>query len=652
MRYRKQLSILLMLSILLSLMSSMAPMIQAQSASLKIVDAYWTVKGSRVTSARIGDEVMAHIKVKAQDSTVQGTVTLKVMQDATAWFDEDYATSEVSVVLTSGTEKEYSITFVPFDASGEDLKHVLGEPELRGYYIEVEFKDDMIYTMKSAYPPRLTVSPPYWAICTADATVDSNEADSNKGGENNLEVSDTSQEFFGGIKRSYLKFDLSGLPEEAIIESAYLKLNTFMLGGTHNVGAHYCSDNTWQEHEITWNNAPDFNEDVLDEVVVAKDSTWYGWKVTDALQNVQSFQEASFVLISEDTQELMSSLLWFNSRDQEYDWMKGYKPKLAIYFSLPKMATSITCSPSPTSTSVGDKIAITGQISPSVEGVDVKISITAPDGSQRTVRAKTGSDGSYSGVFVPDQVGTWKVSALWDGNAEHEGATTSEVSLTVTKASTTISIALSKSEVIKGESISISGSISPVVSGAELTFTFTKPDSSTFTRTTTTFSDGSYSDSHSPTETGSWSVKATWEGNSEYEGAISQTLAFTVVEPQPPSSLKIIIKDEQNNPISGVAVSATSKPSGQPSLSGTTDSDGSVTFTDVKQGSYTFQASKSEYATKSGSVSAKAGETAELTITLEREAKGGGGIPGFPYESIILGLVVGVLLLWMLQRRQ
>jgi len=108
----------------------MAPMIQGQSGSLKAIDAYWTVKGSQVTSARVGDEVVANIKVKAQDGTAQGTLNIKVIQDATAWLDEDYATYEVSVVLTSGTEKEYSIAFVPFDASGEDLKHVLGEPEL------------------------------------------------------------------------------------------------------------------------------------------------------------------------------------------------------------------------------------------------------------------------------------------------------------------------------------------------------------------------------------------------------------------------------------------------------------------------------------------------------------------------------------------
>ena len=126
------------------------------------------------------------------------------------------------------------------------------------------------------------------------------------------------------------------------------------------------------------------------------------------------------------------------------------------------------------------------------------------------------------------------------------------------------------------------------------------------------------------------------------------------------SHLKVYLQNSEGHPITGAVVSSTSQPSGQSSLSGTTDSDGSVTFSDVKLGSYTFQASQSGYITKSGSVSAQAGETTEITITLEEEAppaeekeeEGGGGIPGFPYESIILGFVLGALFLWMLQRRQ
>lgn len=45
--------------------------------------------------------------------------------------------------------------------------------------------------------------------------------------------------------------------------------------------------------------------------------------------------------------------------------------------------------------------------------------------------------------------------------------------------------------------------------------------------------------------------------------------------------------------------------------------------------------------------------TTEPTVTeSEDEPSGGGGIPGFPYETIILGLISGVVILWLLQRRR
>ncbi|RLG23059.1 hypothetical protein DRN85_10090, partial [Methanosarcinales archaeon] len=496
-------TLFVLLVLLLSLMNT-TTLIHAQSPSLKVIDAYWTVRGSKVTSARIGEEVTAHIKVKAEGGTVQGILTIKVRQDAEVWIDKDYAVREVSVALSSGAEKEYTLTFTPFDASGEKLKEVLGEPKLRGYYLQVEFKDEKIYTMESAYPPRLTVPAPFWAICVADATVDTIEKDTNKGGESYLEVSDTSQELFGAIQRAYLRFDVSGLPEDAMVESAILKLHVRMLGGTHTIGAHYCPDNSWKESEITWNNAPPFEAHVLDEVVISKDSTWYGWNITESLRNIWPQNEVTFVMVSEDKQELKSSLLWFDSKDQEYEWMKGYKPRIAIYWSLPKEPSSISCNISPKLVGFGEEVFITGRITPAVSTVDVDVTIIAPDGSKALVTTKTSGDGTYKASFIPDQLGTWKFAASWKGNEDYEGATSPDVSLKVVKASTVLSVKLSESKITKGDSITVLGSIYPAVSGATVILNFTKPDGSTLKKTVTTGSDGSFSLSFELTETGSW----------------------------------------------------------------------------------------------------------------------------------------------------
>ena len=140
--------------------------------------------------------------------------------------------------------------------------------------------------------------------------------------------------------------------------------------------------------------------------------------------------------------------------------------------------------------------------------------------------------------------------------------------------------------------------------------------------------------------------------------SLQRKATITIRIPAPTGNLKIIVQDENENPISGATVSSTSQPSGQQALTGTSGVDGIVLFNDVHVGSYTFQASKSGYVTETGSVSVPTEETIELTISLQEklstpeEPSGGGGIPGFPYESIMLGLVVGSLIFWILQRRK
>jgi len=114
------------------------------------------------------------------------------------------------------------------------------------------------------------------------------------------------------------------------------------------------------------------------------------------------------------------------------------------------------------------------------------------------------------------------------------------------------------------------------------------------------------------------------------------------------TDMTIYVKDNEGKAVSGVSVTSTSQPEGQETLSGSTDSNGSVTFTDVRPGDYTIQASKSGYTTDTGTLNAIIEETAEVTILLEKEAK---GIPGFPYESIILGIVMMTFLLWGMRRR-
>ena len=51
---------------------------------------------------------------------------------------------------------------------------------------------------------------------------------------------------------------------------------------------------------------------------------------------------------------------------------------------------------------------------------------------------------------------------------------------------------------------------------------------STLIRSVKTDEDGRYSDTYSPNVVGSWSVEASWEGGSFYNGSTSDTVMFAV----------------------------------------------------------------------------------------------------------------------------
>ena len=62
---------------------------------------------------------------------------------------------------------------------------------------------------------------------------------------------------------------------------------------------------------------------------------------------------------------------------------------------------------------------------------------------------------------------------------------------------------------------------------------------------------------------------------------------------QTTGSVLVKVTDSTGIALSGASVSSTSQPTGQTALSGTTDSDGSVTFRGVAAGAYMVSASKS-----------------------------------------------------------
>lgn len=136
----------------------------------------------------------------------------------------------------------------------------------------------------------------------ADAYVNSSSPETNYGSSDSLYISANSKQGF-----TYVMFDLSSLPPEANILSAYLNVYLLSTGGDiytgDEYGAHYCSDNSWTEHGITWNNKPSF---VSEPTYALAFGFWYtvkeykSWDVTADVRNAFSSGILTEVLKFED----------------------------------------------------------------------------------------------------------------------------------------------------------------------------------------------------------------------------------------------------------------------------------------------------------------------------------------------------------------
>jgi len=123
------------------------PRLSVVEGTLSLVNVYWTVSGSTATRCKLGDEVVAHVIVKASNAAVDDTIIVKIRKDLSLLPDEDVKVVSVAVSLNKDESREYTLAFTPSEASGGSL---------RGYFVEIE--GDLFWTMPNTYPPRLTVS--------------------------------------------------------------------------------------------------------------------------------------------------------------------------------------------------------------------------------------------------------------------------------------------------------------------------------------------------------------------------------------------------------------------------------------------------------------------------------------------------------------
>ncbi len=132
----------------------------------------------------------------------------------------------------------------------------------------------------NAQEGEVTLSP------TDDTFVDDTTAVGNYGSLSFLEVGKYNDlDFMPWESIAWLKFNLSSVPDGAVVDVATLQLYSFAVTETYNVYARFCSNISWTELTLTHANMPEFNVTSMDSEVVASSFRWYNWTVTDAVQH-------------------------------------------------------------------------------------------------------------------------------------------------------------------------------------------------------------------------------------------------------------------------------------------------------------------------------------------------------------------------------
>jgi len=260
-----------------------------------------------------------------------------------------------------------------------------------------------------------------------DSYVDSDESDHNFGEQGRLQVYYYKWLFIPLKQRfTYLMFNLSGIPAGVNLVSADLLLFAESAQAAFNIGVHYCSDDSWEETGITWNNKPSWSEQPADIESVNSSNSWFSWNIKSDFEKVLQSNDTllTVLLRPEETGDKDLTAVFFSSEAEPTE----YRPKLVIIYY--KVQPSISLSP------IGYQqqntaFPISGSFNPAQSGMVINLTITDPDGVTRNEVTETDAEGHFSISSVANKVGIWSVAADSEGSDFFERATSNAIRFNV-----------------------------------------------------------------------------------------------------------------------------------------------------------------------------------------------------------------------------
>jgi hypothetical protein len=127
-------------------------------------------------------------------------------------------------------------------------------------------------------------------------------------------------------------------------------------------------------------------------------------------------------------------------------------------------------------------------------------------------------DGTFSYGWQPDAAGRFTVIAFWSGDALHNQARSSLLSIIVDKARTTLSISPAFLNLTGTKPTTFAGTLKPYVPLAVIVITVIAPNGSSHIDTTPVLQNGTFTYTFTPTMQGNWKLTASWAGDQNRYG--------------------------------------------------------------------------------------------------------------------------------------
>jgi hypothetical protein len=231
-------------------------------------------------------------------------------------------------------------------------------------------------------------------------------------------------EDYPGMPRYYtfVKFNLSAIPSGVAIESAYLQIfpgAARTVPPYYEISAYYCANNNWQELTLNYWNAP------WDDVSYAPTDTT-SW---------QSLYETVVLDVKSDVIKSLSVgvLTEVLSANPSVDaWIF---PEARLNVTWLKISTGVTLSLSKISVAKSENLTVWGLLNPAVQA-QMTLRYIKPDLTSFNATVTTGTDGRFQHTLIPDQIGTWQVTAIWNGTSKYSSCYSDTLSFTVTEPQT------------------------------------------------------------------------------------------------------------------------------------------------------------------------------------------------------------------------